>query len=44
MIDKKEEKKESIKIDKTREEIEELFSINSACDCSCCPHHCGEEK
>lgn len=31
-----------VKVDKTREEIEELFSANFGCDCSSCSHHCGE--
>ncbi|MBN2884470.1 hypothetical protein JXE04_00940 [Patescibacteria group bacterium] len=37
-------KKAPVKVNKTREEIEELFSANFGCDCSCCSHHCGQEE
>jgi|AntAceMinimDraft_18_1070375.scaffolds.fasta_scaffold544572_1 hypothetical protein len=42
-IIKKVDKKEPVKINRTREEIEELFSSNLGCDCSSCPYHCGQE-
>jgi hypothetical protein len=35
-------KKAPVKLNKTREEIEELFSANFGHDCSSCSHHCGE--
>ncbi len=28
---------------KTKEEIEEMFSFDFGCDCSSCPHHCGDK-
>lgn len=43
-IVKKTDKKEAADTNKTREEIEELFSSNLGCDCSSCPHHCGEKN
>lgn len=40
-IIKKVAKKPAIK--KTKEEIEEMFNFNFGCDCSSCPHHCGDK-
>ncbi|MDP3836623.1 MAG: hypothetical protein Q8Q67_00755 [bacterium] len=29
---------------KTREEIENMFSMDFSCDCSRCEHHCGDAE
>lgn len=29
---------------KTKEELESMFNFDFGCDCSACPHHCGEDK
>ncbi len=29
---------------KTKAELEDMFNFDFGCDCSACPHHCGEDE
>lgn len=43
---KKETKKTTTKkpvMQKTKKDLEDMFNFNFGCDCSTCPHHCGDE-